>query len=825
MIGWLHGLGIRTRVFLLAAAMTIGMGANGAATLMNLHTSMLDERKERIRNLTDSAYAIVEYYYGLQTHGKLPQSEAKNLSREAIRGMRFAETGYFFIIDVDYHQVLMPPQRELEGVDRKATRDASGKLFVKDMIDMVTVAKSGFSSYQYAKPGESRAVDKISYVKLFEPWGWAVGTGIYLDDFGNAVFASAILSLVILLAVLVIIVGLAGLIGRSIVGQLGGEPAYAISLARGIAAGKLSAQITLEKTDSRSLLHAMSEMQKVLLRVMHNIKEVVAAAAQGDFSRRVDEAGMQGFQMEIAHNVNTLVVTSEQGLTDLSRVLGALARGDLTQSMDKDHQGLFGSLKDDANQTAAQLGRIVVRIKDSADAIHVASKEIASGNADLSQRTEEQAGSLEQTASSMEELTSTVKQNAENAKQAHQLAIGASEIAARGGQVVAEVVSTMDGITKSSYKIADIVGVIDGIAFQTNILALNAAVEAARAGEQGRGFAVVATEVRNLAQRSAAAAKEIKTLIGESVAKVEAGSRQVNDAGKTMGEILSSVKRVTDIMAEITAASAEQSSGIAQVSSAVAQMDAVTQQNAALVEQAAAAAESLREEAAKLVQSTLLFKLEGHGAFLERTRTAAAELIRQFPEGIQSDRSAAKTEHGMKLPGLRSGTRVISGDEHMVDRLQERLGVAATIFACDGGEFVRVSTSVRDERGKRVLGTRLDASHPAVACLIDKRAYEGSMVLFGQAYMTRYDPIFDSGGSLIGAFFVGVEMSASRPARERARVSVRHEDSARRADARPAGNSVRLDPAAKTASAHRPAARRAGGTAVSALADDQWQEF
>ncbi len=291
----------------------------------------------------------------------------------------------------------------------------------------------------------------------------------------------------------------------------------------------------------------------------------------------------------------------------------ALAQGDLTQKIESGSKDEAGQLLGALGNTVTQLQRIVGGIKESAEAIGSGTRQIASGNTDLSQRTEEQASSLEETASSMEELTSTVKQNAENARQANQLAAGASEVAAKGGAVVREVVGTMSSINASSKKIVDIIGVIDGIAFQTNILALNAAVEAARAGEQGRGFAVVASEVRSLAQRSAAAAKEIKALIGDSVDKVGAGTKLVDEAGKTMEEIVSSVKRVTDIMSEITAASEEQSSGIEQVNQAITQMDQVTQQNAALVEEAAAAAESLQEQAQNLAQAVAVFNI-GEGA-------------------------------------------------------------------------------------------------------------------------------------------------------------------------------------------------------------------
>ncbi len=340
-----------------------------------------------------------------------------------------------------------------------------------------------------------------------------------------------------------------------------------------------------------------------------DVANLVEAAVMGDFSNRINMAGKEGFFKSLSEGMNKLLETSDVGLNEVVRVLGALSRGDLTETISNEYFGTFGQLKDDSNATVENLRSLIEQIKSATESINTAAKEIAAGNTDLSQRTEEQASSLEETASSMEQLASTVKQNAENAKQANQMAAAASGVAVKGGAVVGEVVNTMSAINESSRKIVDIISVIDGIAFQTNILALNAAVEAARAGEQGRGFAVVAGEVRNLAQRSAAAAKEIKQLISDSVDKVEGGTRLVEEAGKTMEEIVSSVKRVTDIMAEITAASVEQSSGIDQVNQAVTQMDEVTQQNAALVEEAAAAAESMEEQAQSLMESVGIFKL------------------------------------------------------------------------------------------------------------------------------------------------------------------------------------------------------------------------
>jgi methyl-accepting chemotaxis protein len=286
-----------------------------------------------------------------------------------------------------------------------------------------------------------------------------------------------------------------------------------------------------------------------------------------------------------------------------------VAEGDLSSDISVHSKDEIGQLLQALSNMNGSLSRIVSDVRAGTQTIATASSQIASGSLDLSSRTEEQASSLEETASSMEELTSTVKQNADNARQARQLAESASQVAQKGGSVVAEVVTTMEAISGSSAKIVDIIGVIDGIAFQTNILALNAAVEAARAGEQGRGFAVVASEVRNLAQRSAAAAKEIKVLIDGSAHEVETGSRLVGTAGTTMGEIVASIQRVTDIMAEISAASQEQTIGIEQINEAVLQMDQVTQQNAALVEEASAASESMQEEASKLEGLVASFRL------------------------------------------------------------------------------------------------------------------------------------------------------------------------------------------------------------------------
>lgn len=362
--------------------------------------------------------------------------------------------------------------------------------------------------------------------------------------------------------------------------------------------------------DKGKITDAVDNIKTTLLSLSDEINVLVNAGANGDFSKRGNSQKFEFAFKDIINALNSMIETCDNGFSDIERVANALAKGDLTQTISKNYLGTFGKVTNGMNNTVENLKSLIMEIKDSAETISVASKEIAAGNNDLSRRTEEQGTSLEQTASSMTELTTTVQSNAENAKHGNQLAIGAADIAGKGLSVVKQVVTTMENINTSSLRIVDIITVIDDIAFQTNILALNAAVEAARAGEQGKGFAVVAIEVRNLAQRATNAAGEIKRLIDDSVEKVNDGGKLVAEAGQTMTEIVNSIQRVTNIMSDISYASAEQSSGIGQVNQAIGRMDEATQQNAALVEEAAAASEALEEQAHHLAVSVRGFKTE-----------------------------------------------------------------------------------------------------------------------------------------------------------------------------------------------------------------------
>ncbi len=379
---------------------------------------------------------------------------------------------------------------------------------------------------------------------------------------------------------------------------------------------------TLEWADITSQKKAQSEVDKL-----------INAAAAGQLSERINAEEFDGFFKSLSLGINKMLDAVVAPLQEAQSVLTALASSDLTKQMTGPYQGEFDQMKTSLNEAIMNLTATLSTVRTAAESVSTGAEEITKGNEDLSQRTSEQASSLEETSSAMEEMTSTVKQNADNAKQANQLAIAARDVAEKGGSVTTKAVEAMGEINKSSKKIADIITVIDEIAFQTNLLALNAAVEAARAGEHGRGFAVVAAEVRNLAQRSATAAKEIKGLINESIQRVSDGSELVDQSGKTLEEIVGSVKRVTDIIAEISAASQEQASGIDQVNKAIMQMDETTQQNAALVEEATSASQSMKEQAGELMRQVAAFKLTQGGQESSQRPSAASHQPSAFSAG------------------------------------------------------------------------------------------------------------------------------------------------------------------------------------------------
>ncbi|HYD94600.1 MAG TPA: methyl-accepting chemotaxis protein [Noviherbaspirillum sp.] len=508
-------LTIAKKLWLLVVSAAFGIAVLTATFVVSERTLILEERQSNVRQAVETAYGFLTHYHELSAKGQMSEEDAKRNAMAAVKGLRYNGKEYFWINDMKPRMVMHPFRPELDGQDMAENKDPKGKRLFMEMVDVVKSHGAGFVFYEWPMPGSDVPVQKVSYVKGFAPWGWVIGSGVYLD--------------------------------------------------------------TVQATFMQRL----------------------ATIAAGAF---VLAAILLAICIAIARSIT-------RPLNDAVRIANTVAAGDLTSEIEVRSHDETGQLLQALKDMNESLVALVADVRARTETVATASGQIACGNLDLASRTEEEASSLEETASAMEQLTSTVKQNADHAQEADQLVVSASEVAAKGGSVVAQVIDTMRSIDESAKKIVDIISVIDGIAFQTNILALNAAVEAARAGEQGKGFAVVATEVRQLAQRSAAAAKEIKTLIGDSAEKIHLGAKLVDEAGSTMDEVVASVQRVTGIMGEITNASREQTAGIEQINLAIAQMDQVTQQNAALVEQGAAAAESLQEQAAGLAQKVSIFKL------------------------------------------------------------------------------------------------------------------------------------------------------------------------------------------------------------------------
>jgi len=534
----MRNMRVATKLHLITGLATVVILAVAAMLLLAGRSAMMEEKKTATRAIVDSAYSIVAWHHQQAAAGRMTDAQAQAGALAALRAVRFGAQDYVWVNDMHPKVVMHPMKPELDGTDATGIKDPTGNALFVRFVQTVRAQGAGFVDYLWPRPGAQAPVPKLSYVKGFAPWGWVIGSGIYVDDVAATFRANALRTLAAVGAAALLFALLSLLLARGITRRLD----LAVSVARKVAQGDLTAEMQVRSRDEIGLL--------------------------------------------------------------------LLALQDMNQ----------------------RLAGLVRRVRHGTEAIATASGQIAAGNQDLSQRTEEQAASLEETAASMDQLTGTVKQNADSARHASDVAHDAAQVAARGGEVVQQVVRTMASINESSRKVAEIVGVIDGIAFQTNILALNAAVEAARAGEQGRGFAVVAAEVRSLAQRSAGAAREIKALIEDSVGRVDSGTGQVAAAGRTMEQVVAGIQRLADIMGQISVASSEQTSGIVQVDQAVAQMDRATQQNAALVEQAAAAAQSLRDQANELVNAVSQFKLRPEGGdTLQRRVVPGVNPLRDQP--------------------------------------------------------------------------------------------------------------------------------------------------------------------------------------------------
>lgn len=730
---------IRIKLWLIIGLAISALLIVAGTILFSKHDRMLEDRKRATRVAVETAWGIMESLDKAAQQGDITLAEAKKQAIHQIKFMRYDEKEYFWLNDMHPNMVMHPTKPEFDGKDISQFKDPNGKMFFSEMVETVKANNGqGFVDYEWPRPDSKTPVPKISFVKSYEPWGWVVGSGVYIDDIDEAIRHDVMKLGGFVLFIALVIGTIATLLARSISKKL----ANAVALAESVSNGKFDNKIQNEGSDEISdLLGSLDKMQQNLLakqeaekiaseemarlkcvlddvgvcvrvadtegkiiyinhamrdtlrkyesivqkeipafsadkfvggsvgilysdpkaavermrslnetvktefkfggrvfevlatpvfsqtgtrlgsvaqwidrtdqiRSERELAEIVHAASLGDFEHRIPLEGKDGLTLQLAQSMNDLMATTSASLSEIVRVLSELAQGNLTETVQGNYQGVFGKLKEDANATITQLTEIISNIKEVGDTIRAEAQDIASGNNDLSHRTEDQAANLQETAASMEELSVAVKQNMDNAQNANHLAQGAAGTASKGVAVVSNVVDTMSSIKESSHKIVDIISVIDDIAFQTNILALNAAVEAARAGESGKGFAVVAVEVRNLAQRAASAAGEIKRLISDSVDRISSGSKQVEEAGFTMQEIVNSIHEVTELMTSIATASIQQNSGIEQVHNAIVQMDNVTQQNATLVEQAASSTQLLSQQTENLASEMARFKIK-----------------------------------------------------------------------------------------------------------------------------------------------------------------------------------------------------------------------
>nr|WP_306766432.1 methyl-accepting chemotaxis protein [Shinella pollutisoli] len=549
---------------------------------------MVAERKSKLAAMDENMLTLFDFYHGLETAGTLSREEAQTRAKDAVRALRYEDSGYFWINDMESVIVMHPIKPELDGTDQSGMRDPTGKHIFQEFVKAVKASPTGqdFVDYYWPKPGFEEPVLKYSHVAGFEPWGWIVGTGVYADDLAALFRRNAIEMAAILAAGGLAIVLAAYAIVRSVTGPLA---RLGVSM-RAIAAEDVSGEVP--ETDRGDEIGDMARVVSVLRQSVAERAEL--RVREADQQARLDAERSEGEQRR-----RQASRSQDEAMNTVGRALERLANGDLAASIDTIAPE-YAKLRDDFNRAVEALSGVIGSIARSTEVVHGSAAGIAEAANNLSQRTEQQAASLEETAAALDEITATVRNASERAAEASRMVAETKQSAGRSGTIVRDAVAAMSRIEDASSRISQIIGVIDEIAFQTNLLALNAGVEAARAGEAGRGFAVVAQEVRELAQRSANAAKEIKGLISNSAAEVGTGVALVRSTGDALSEIEALVNRVNDQVTSIATAAREQAVGLAEVNTAVNQMDQMTQQNAAMVEETNAAGQTLTQESEQL---------------------------------------------------------------------------------------------------------------------------------------------------------------------------------------------------------------------------------
>jgi len=626
----MRNLTIGGRVNLLSVLAVAGLLLVTGLSLMKLDGVMRAEIADRTRKTVEVAHSVVSHYQAQEQLGVMTRPQAQAAALSTLRALRYGQDDYFWVNDMQPRMVMHPFSPQLEGQDLSARTDADGVFMFREMTEIARRDGAGFLNYRWAKPGQEEPASKVSYVKAFKPWGWVIGSGVYTDQIVAAV-AGAALTLGGMALVVALVMGAAGWrLGRSVAGPVA---ALADRMKRLADGDKASAIPGLARHDEIGRMAGALE-------VFRN------AALTNDRLQLEAETQREAARLEAERHDAAMAQETEDSrvaITALAEALSALANGDLTHRIDTVFAPKAARLKTDFNTAIAQLEQAVAVVVDNVAAIRSGSSEISQASDDLSRRTEQQAASLEETAAALDEITATVNRTADGARQASSVVQSARGDAEKSGVIVRDAVEAMNAIEQSSAQIGNIIGVIDEIAFQTNLLALNAGVEAARAGDAGRGFAVVASEVRALAQRSAEAAKEIKTLISASGQQVGAGVALVGQTGEALQRIVGRVAEIDGLVSEISASAQEQATGLQQVNTAVNQMDQVTQQNAAMVEESTAASHSLAQEADVLAASVSRF----------RTGQAAAPVAapKPAPAAARTPQPVAQTVAALKTVG------------------------------------------------------------------------------------------------------------------------------------------------------------------------------
>ena len=648
--------GIKGRLYLLVGLFAISCAALAAALIWLQAERALEVRKHSLEQLVATAQGVLAAHKQLADSGQMPVEEARKRALTVIGAMWYGKADYFTARDTNGISLLNPAAPEKVGQNRDEATDSKGRHYSREMTELVSGPGEGFVIYNTENPETKRDAEKLSYIKLYKPWGIAVAAGVFTDDLAAETHAAMLQAALITL----ILVGALGAAviwqARAIVGPLARLQGAMLDLAAG---REISVALDTERHDE---IGAMAK-------AVHVFKDNAAAlkTAEGEQRRIATLTEEERLRTEAERRQHEAEQTAVVGT--LADNLAKIAKGDLTTRIEAEFKGQYQQIKTDFNAAVARLDETIQSIAASTQAIHSGTNDISSAADDLSRRTEQQAASLEETAAALEEITSTVKKSAEGATHARDVVAASDDDAKKSSVVVRQAVEAMDAIAKSAGQISQIIGVIDEIAFQTNLLALNAGVEAARAGDAGRGFAVVASEVRALAQRSAEAAKEIKGLISASTAQVNHGVTLVAETGKSLERMMSQVTEINEIVTGIAAGAREQATGLAEVNTAINQMDHVTQQNAAMVEQSTAASHSLSQESEQLSSLIGQFRLGRAKANTEMRR----ELQKVVPHAFQ-----AKPKAGA------SGAQQVAGPAQ-TRRLKARVANGAPVEAVAEG--------------------------------------------------------------------------------------------------------------------------------------------